>query len=170
MTFKVFSPRPGLPWRFSSKEATTQEIQEAQAPPLGWDNPLKGEMAARSSIRAWKMPWTEKAGLSSGYTVHRVPKESDTTQRSSNSNACCHHFYWIALLWVSSQYLKERKCMRIWKEETEVYLFTDKMIIAMENPNVSTNKLLKLFYQISNFTGEFTCKNQFYFYIAAINE
>ena len=46
-----------------------------------------------------------------------------------------------------------------------MYLFTDKMIIAMENPNVSTNKLLKLFYQISNFTGEFTCKNQFYFYI-----
>ena len=45
-----------------------------------------------------------------------------------------------------------------------MYSFTDKMIIAMENPNVSTDKLLKSVYQISNFTGEFTCENQFYFY------
>ena len=35
-------------------------------------------MATRSSILAWKIPWTEKHGL--GYSP-QVSKESDTTER-----------------------------------------------------------------------------------------
>ena len=27
---------------------------------LGWDDPLEKEMAAHSSIHAWKIPWTEE--------------------------------------------------------------------------------------------------------------
>ena len=56
-----------------------QEIEEMQVPSLGWDDPLEEETAIRSSIPAWKRPWTEEIGLSSGYAVHGVPKELDTT-------------------------------------------------------------------------------------------
>ena len=33
-----------------------------QAPSLGWEDPLKEEMATRSSILAWRIPWTEEPG------------------------------------------------------------------------------------------------------------
>jgi len=39
-----------------------QETQEMQAPSLGWEDPLKEEMATRSSILAWRIPWTEEPG------------------------------------------------------------------------------------------------------------
>ena len=29
---------------------------------LGWEDPLEEEMATRSSILAWRIPWTEKPG------------------------------------------------------------------------------------------------------------
>ena len=37
-----------------------QEMQEAQS--QGQENPLEEEMAAYSSIPAWKIPWTEGPG------------------------------------------------------------------------------------------------------------
>ena len=40
----------------------TQEIQEMQVRSLGWEEPLKKEMATHSSIVAWKIPWTEEPG------------------------------------------------------------------------------------------------------------
>ena len=51
-------------------------MQETQVRSLGWEDPLEKEMAAHSSILAWKMPWTMEPG--------RLPspwgrKESDTT-------------------------------------------------------------------------------------------
>ena len=44
---------------------------------LGQEDPLEKEMATRSSILAWRIPWTEELGRlqSTG------PKESDTTER-----------------------------------------------------------------------------------------
>ena len=30
--------------------------------PLGWEDPMKKEMAAHSCILAWVIPWTEKPG------------------------------------------------------------------------------------------------------------
>ena len=33
-----------------------------QAPSLGRENPLEKEMAAHSSIPAWRIPWTEETG------------------------------------------------------------------------------------------------------------
>ena len=33
-------------------------IQETQVRSLGWEDPLKKEIAAHSSILAWKIPWT----------------------------------------------------------------------------------------------------------------
>ena len=29
---------------------------------LGWEDPLEEEMAAHSSIPAWRIPWTEEPG------------------------------------------------------------------------------------------------------------
>ena len=38
------------------------DIQETQFQALGWEDPLEKEMAAHSSILAWKMPWTAEPG------------------------------------------------------------------------------------------------------------
>ena len=37
-------------------------MQETQIQSLGWEDPLKKEMAAHSSILTWKIPWTEEPG------------------------------------------------------------------------------------------------------------
>ena len=39
-----------------------QEPQEMWVQSLGGEDPLEKEMAARSSIRAWKIPWREEPG------------------------------------------------------------------------------------------------------------
>ena len=35
-------------------------LRETQGQSLGQENPLEKEMATHSSIRAWKIPWTEE--------------------------------------------------------------------------------------------------------------
>ena len=37
-------------------------MQEMRVQSLGREDPLKKEMAAHSSILAWRIPWTEKPG------------------------------------------------------------------------------------------------------------
>ena len=37
-------------------------MQETWIQSLGWEDPLKKEMAAHSSTLAWKIPWTEEPG------------------------------------------------------------------------------------------------------------
>ena len=37
-------------------------MQEMLVQSLGWEDPLKKEMATQSSILAWEIPWTEEAG------------------------------------------------------------------------------------------------------------
>ena len=37
-------------------------VQETQVQFLGWEDPLKKEMAAHSSILAWEVPRTEEPG------------------------------------------------------------------------------------------------------------
>ena len=51
-------------------------MQDVQVWSLDQEDPLEKEMATRSSILAWEMPWTEEPG---GATVHGVTKEADTT-------------------------------------------------------------------------------------------
>ena len=50
-------------------------MQEMQVQSLGQEDPLGKEMAAHSTIRAWKIPWTEEPG---GYSPWGL-KESDRT-------------------------------------------------------------------------------------------
>ena len=57
-------------------------IQETRVRSLDWEDPLEKEMAAHSSILAWKIPWMENL-------VDYCPwgrKESDTTE--------WFHFHW----------------------------------------------------------------------------
>ena len=37
-------------------------VRETRVRSLGWEDPLEKEMAAHSSIHAWKIPWTEEPG------------------------------------------------------------------------------------------------------------
>ena len=37
-------------------------VQETRVRFLGWEDPLEKGMATRSSILAWKIPWTEERG------------------------------------------------------------------------------------------------------------
>ena len=37
-------------------------MQEAWVQSLSWEDPLEEEMAAHSSILAWRIPWTEEPG------------------------------------------------------------------------------------------------------------
>ena len=39
-----------------------QEMQETWVQFLGWEDPLEEDMAAHSSILAWRIPWTEELG------------------------------------------------------------------------------------------------------------
>ena len=53
-------------------------MQETWVQSLGWENPLENEMAAHSTILAWKIPWTTEPGrlLSMGsQNIERYQKE-----------------------------------------------------------------------------------------------
>ena len=43
--------------------------KETRGPPRGREDPLEEEMAAHSSIRAWRTPWTEGPGVERGAGV-----------------------------------------------------------------------------------------------------
>ena len=47
-------------------------MQETWVQSLGWEDPLEKEMAAHSSILAWKIPWTEEPGRLSSMGSQRV--------------------------------------------------------------------------------------------------
>ena len=53
-------------------------MQKTWVQSLGQEDPLEKEMATRSSILAWRIPWTEEPGLL--HTGHGVT-ESDRTER-----------------------------------------------------------------------------------------
>ena len=50
-------------------------MQETRVRSLGQEDPLEKGMATRSSILAWRIPWTEEPGGQQGH------KESDMTER-----------------------------------------------------------------------------------------
>ena len=52
-------------------------IQETRVRSLSWEDPLEKEMAAHSSILAWKIPWTQRLV---GYSPWGH-NESDMTER-----------------------------------------------------------------------------------------
>ena len=59
---------------------TLPAMHETQVRSLGWEDPLEKEMAAHSSILAWRIPRTEEPGG----LGHRVA-ESDTADRLTHT-------------------------------------------------------------------------------------
>ena len=53
-------PTAGFPGGTLVKNLPASE--EMQVRSLGWEDPLKEEMATHSSILAWRIPWTEEPG------------------------------------------------------------------------------------------------------------
>ena len=53
-------------------------MRETWVQSLGWEDPLKKEMATHSSTLAWKIPWMEEPG---GLYSPWGRKESDTPER-----------------------------------------------------------------------------------------
>ena len=47
-------------------------MQETQFQSLDWKDPLEKEMATHSSIRAWKIPWTEELDSDNIKLLHVV--------------------------------------------------------------------------------------------------
>ena len=47
-------------------------MQETRVRSLGWEDPLEKEMAAHSSILAWKIPWTAEPGRLLSMGLQRV--------------------------------------------------------------------------------------------------
>ena len=50
-------------------------MQEAQVRSLEWEDPLEKGMATRSSILAWRIPWTEEPGRLQSMRSQRVEYE-----------------------------------------------------------------------------------------------
>ena len=49
-----------------------QEMQEMWVQSLDREDPLEKEMAAHSSILAWKIPWTEESGRLQSMGLERI--------------------------------------------------------------------------------------------------
>ena len=63
----------GFPGGASSKDADCQcRRQEVGVQSPGREDPLEKEMATRSSILAWRVPWTEESGGLQSMASHRV--------------------------------------------------------------------------------------------------
>ena len=57
---------------------------------LGWKDPLEKEMATRSGILAWKIPWMEEPGRLYSPRGH---KEQDKTEQMSMHTKCITYTY-----------------------------------------------------------------------------
>ena len=56
-------------------------MQETQVRSLGWEDCLEREMAAHSSILAWRIPWTEEPGRLKFMGLQRVGHDRVTKQQ-----------------------------------------------------------------------------------------
>ena len=54
------------------ESAAMQELQEMQFWSIGGEDPLEEGMTTRSSILAWRIPWTEEPGELQSMESHRV--------------------------------------------------------------------------------------------------
>ena len=60
-------------------------VQETRFQSLGWEDPLEKEVATRSSILAWKIPWTEKPGGLQSMGLQRVGHDLATKEQQQTT-------------------------------------------------------------------------------------
>ena len=58
--WKVIMSHPGFPGISVVKSQAAMQKMRVQY--LGWEDPLEKEMATRSTILAWKIPWLDEPG------------------------------------------------------------------------------------------------------------
>ena len=58
--WKVIMSHPGFPGISVVKSQAAMQKMRVQY--LGWEDPLEKEMATRSTILAWEIPWTQEPG------------------------------------------------------------------------------------------------------------
>ena len=68
---------------------------ETQVQSLCWEDPLEKEMAAHSSILAWKIPWTEEPGRLQSMGSQRVGQDWEILLSLSFRVLCFHSNYEI---------------------------------------------------------------------------
>ena len=71
-------------------------MQETRVPSLVWEDPLEEEMAACSSILAWRIPWTEEPGGLQSIGLQRVGHDWVTEPQtvSREAGVCLVEFGW----------------------------------------------------------------------------
>ena len=113
-------------------------MQETQVPSLSQEDPLKEEVAAHSSIFAWRIPWTE--GLS-GYSPWGH-KESDTTEWLSILYSYSWTIYpswplgaWVVLLFERGY---QSKSVQVWHLPNSQWYVS----LTLKRPQESPSKLL----------------------------
>ena len=62
--------KQGLPSGSDGKEFACNAGDPVQS--LGQEDPLEKRMASHSSILAWRIPWTEKPGMTQSMELQRV--------------------------------------------------------------------------------------------------
>ena len=62
------------------------KTQETQVQSLNWEDPLEEEMAARSCILAWRIPWTQEPGGLQSMGLQRVGQDLVTKQQQQQSS------------------------------------------------------------------------------------
>ena len=67
-------PYEPIPWAFLEAQMVKNlpAMQDTQVQSLGWEDPLEKEMAAHSSILAWRIPWTKEPGGLQSMGLQRV--------------------------------------------------------------------------------------------------
>ena len=73
-------------------------MQETQVQPVGREDPLREEMATRSQILAWEIPWTEAPEELQTMGVQRVRSDFVTG---------CTHTHKQKTAWLSSETLRQ---------------------------------------------------------------
>ena len=135
---------------------------------------ISGSGRSHSSILAWRIPWTEETGrlqsiglqraghktiydkpttniILSGDKLIAFPLKSGTRQGCPLSPLLCNIVLEVLATAIKAE--KEIKGIQIGKQEVKLLLFSDDMILYIENPKDSTRKLLELINEHSEVAG-----------------
>ena len=66
-------------------------MQETWVQSLGWEGPLEKGMTIHSTIRAWRIPWTEEPGELQSMGLQRIRHDLETKKQQTSS----HFFHQI---------------------------------------------------------------------------
>ena len=85
--------------------------QEMRAQSLGWEDPLKKEMATHSSILAWRIPWTVEPGRLESMGLQRVGHD-----RVTNAFTFLQAHFWKSekIIRKPDQLLQVELCCILW--------------------------------------------------------